>query len=328
MSFSSKFLALALFVVAQPGFAADSPIPAAATPPAPAAAPGSKGPIEVYLIGGQSNATGQGYVKNFPPGFKPDERVLLFHSGGRSLHGALPSNVWHVLAPASEDPSRFGMEIGFGNRLQELRPDRKIALIKHATSGTNLYTQWNPGPDATDPTKWGPQFKIFADTVDAGLKALRDDGYVPTVKGMLWHQGENDGNRPDTANAYATNLTHFIERVRAQYGTPDMCFVLGTILPQPNYPAPTPPNTEIVRQAQFNLAQNSGSPLAVKGVFTVVTDKMTRRADDPGISPALSHDYLHLSSAANLEMGQLMADEVNAYLVSRESEPPIEHHSP
>lgn len=36
--------------------------------------------INVILIGGQSNATGQGYVKNLPACFKTDERVLLYYS--------------------------------------------------------------------------------------------------------------------------------------------------------------------------------------------------------------------------------------------------------
>jgi len=30
------------------------------------AATGAAAPVEVYLLGGQSNATGQGYVKNLP----------------------------------------------------------------------------------------------------------------------------------------------------------------------------------------------------------------------------------------------------------------------
>ncbi len=38
-------------------------------------------PIDVYLIGGQSSANGQGYLKNLPKNFAQDARSLLFHSG-------------------------------------------------------------------------------------------------------------------------------------------------------------------------------------------------------------------------------------------------------
>jgi hypothetical protein len=36
--------------------------------------------IDVYLIGGQSNATGQGYMKNIPPDFEIDKSVKFFYS--------------------------------------------------------------------------------------------------------------------------------------------------------------------------------------------------------------------------------------------------------
>jgi len=45
-------------------------------------------PIDVYLIGGQSNATGQGYMRSLPSVFKIDARVLFFHSGYPSLKAA------------------------------------------------------------------------------------------------------------------------------------------------------------------------------------------------------------------------------------------------
>jgi len=87
-------------------------------------------PVDVYLIGGQSNATGQGYMANLPQGVAPDQRVMLFHSSGHLKSGAEP-NTWIPLRQASESPDRFGPELGFGNRLQQLQPDRKIAIIKH-----------------------------------------------------------------------------------------------------------------------------------------------------------------------------------------------------
>ena len=156
----------------------------------PAVAPAA--PVEVYLIGGQSNATGQGYLKNLPADFKINTDVLLYHSGAPHLRPTERADTWHKLAPASESPDRFGVELTLGNRLAALRPGRTIALIKHAHSGTNLHTQWNPGADASDRAHWGPQFTIFVDTVEAALKALRERGDEPVIMGMVWHQGESD----------------------------------------------------------------------------------------------------------------------------------------
>jgi hypothetical protein len=175
-----------------------------AEPPA-----GSAGPIDVYLIGGQSNATGQGYMSNLPNDFTINLNVLLFNSGSPHLDSGAAPLTWVPLRQASESPDRFGPELGFGNRIQELSPGKKIALIKHAHSGTNLYGQWNPGHDASDEAHWGEQFKALVDTVSAGMKALRDQGYQPNLRGMIWQQGESDIDNGH-ARAYGRNLAHFI----------------------------------------------------------------------------------------------------------------------
>jgi hypothetical protein len=49
------------------------------------------------------------------------------------------------------------------------------------------------------------------------------------VRGMGWMQGEADATVESWALAYEDNLTHFIGRVRDQYGTPDRPFSLGLI---------------------------------------------------------------------------------------------------
>jgi hypothetical protein len=300
-----------------------------------ATATASAAPVEVYLIGGQSNATGQGYTKNLPPGFKINTDVRLYHSGAPHLRGVEPADTWHALAPASESPDRFGVELTLGNRLAELRPGKKIAIIKHAHSGTNLHTQWNPGADANDRAHWGPQFVTFVETVEAALKALRDRGDEPVIMGMVWHQGESDsgGGRgaragadakagapaanapatpppaPNTTNAenYGKNLTHFIARVREQFHAPDMPFVYAMI----TRPAAAGPGRDIVRQTLRDLDQNSGSPRAVRGAFVVQTDDLPRRKDDPGTP--YPNDDEHVGTPGMLTEGTRMAEALNAH---------------
>jgi hypothetical protein len=274
--------------------------------------------VEVYLIGGQSNATGQGYVRNLPAGFTINQAVQLYHSGSPHLKGTEPANEWHPLAPASESPDRFGVELALGDRLQELRPGHRIALIKHAHSGTNLHTQWNPGADAADRAHWGPQFTIFVETVEAALKALRERGDEPVIMGMVWHQGEADsGGRGDagsTVNAenYGKNLAHFIARVREQFHRPDLPFVFALI----TRPAAAGPGRDIVRQTLRDTDQNSGSPRAVRGAFIVNTDDLPRRKDDPG-TPYPADDE-HIGTPGMLTEGQRMAEALHASLSGSE----------
>ncbi|HWA10659.1 MAG TPA: sialate O-acetylesterase [Opitutaceae bacterium] len=269
-------------------------------------------PVEVYLIGGQSNATGQGYVKNLPAGFVVDSRVMLFHSGPPHLHGAGPANAWHELQPASESPDRFGPELGFGNRLQQLRAGKKLALIKHAHSGTNLFAQWAPGENADDRAHWGPQFTLFVDTVEAGLKALRERGDEPVIMGMIWHQGEADADRGGAvADAYAENLTHFIARIREQFHAPALPFIYALITRPPE----KGPARDLVRQAQRDLAESSKSGHAVRGAVMIDTDDLSRRAEDPGTP--YPKDQEHIGSAGMLTLGMRMADAMNRQLEHR-----------
>jgi hypothetical protein len=90
-------------------------------------------PIDVYLIGGQSNATGQGYMVNIPEDFSINTAVLFFYSDG--LGGGGVSMQWGPLCQASESPDKFGVELSMGSALKKQYPDHAIALIKHA-----LYT--------------------------------------------------------------------------------------------------------------------------------------------------------------------------------------------
>ena len=99
--------------------------------------------IDVYLVGGQSNATRQAYVKNIPASFKIDTRVRIYYS--RFLNKGEGSEQWNPLCQASETKNKFGIELSLGTKLQSLYPKPQIALIKHALSGSNLYQQWNPG---------------------------------------------------------------------------------------------------------------------------------------------------------------------------------------
>lgn len=267
--------------------------------------------IDVYLIGGQSNATGQGYLRNLPPDFKIDTQVLLFNSGRPHLNSGAEPLTWVPLRQASESPDRFGPELGFGNEIQKLYPDRKIALIKHAHSGTNLFSQWNPGADANDTAHWGAQFTTFVETVDKGLQGLRDQGYTPVIRGMIWHQGENDAYGGPNSDNYGKNLAHFIARVREQFHAPEMLFVYAYILPS-DKTAVTYPGRSTVQQAEHDVAEGSGSPLAVKGARIVATTDLGYRANDPSMTGNLANDYIHIGTPGQLLLGQRMADAMKA----------------
>lgn len=265
--------------------------------------------IDVYLIGGQSNATGQGYIINMTGDMKVDSSVLLFHSGRPHLNSGHVPYTWQALHQASESPDRFGPELSFGTTLHQLRPASPIAIIKHAHSGTNLTQQWNPGKNSRDTIHWGVQYREFVHTVMAGLDSLERRGYTPAIRGMLWQQGESDADLGDSVSrAYGQNLKHFIKRVRQQFHAQHMLFVLGYVYPPPN----RGPYISNVRQAEHNIAENAHTKLSVKGVFVVPTDDLSQRADDP--HTPYPKDRLHFGTSGTWQLGKRMADTINYYL--------------
>ena len=185
--------------------------------------------VDVFLLGGQSNAAGRGAVSEVPdPSALQNTNIMLYHSA--SMNSGQPARQWTTLRPASNSAGYFGPEIGFGNRMTELYPDRQIAIIKHAVGGTNLGADWNPGVGTGDADHFGPQYATFVETVNDGISSLIAQGYVPVIRGMLWQQGERDARDSSFGPAYDRNLSHFIRRVRAQFDAPSMSFVYGLTL--------------------------------------------------------------------------------------------------
>lgn len=95
--------------------------------------------INVYLIGGRSNATGQGYLVNMPNNFEIDTTVLIYYS--HFLRGGGIAETWQPLCHASEKPDKFGVELSLGTELKKISGGKEVAIIKHALSGSNLYNQ-------------------------------------------------------------------------------------------------------------------------------------------------------------------------------------------
>lgn len=263
--------------------------------------------IHVVLVGGQSNATGQGYIKNLPEGFKTDSSVLFFYS--KYLNGLREKETWVPLSNASENAGKFGPELGLGNELARLKPGENIAFIKHALSGSNLFSQWNPGESPADSANFGPEFKKFVDTVNKGMEALKEQGYTPVIKAMTWQQGEADARDNagmEVSRAYEENLQHFIRRVREQFQVPEMIFVYGYVIP---VPLPRFTGREEVREAQRNIDANSGNTASVEKAFVVETDDLPLRSTEPN-SPH-PEDVVHFNTLGMLELGKRYAIKIN-----------------
>lgn len=193
---------------------------------------------KVFLLGGQSNMAGVGgHTTDKPipsPYDQPQTEVKFWNNGWVNLQSGF-----------GFQPGEFGPEVTFGYTLHNtVFPNDDVYLVKYGVSGTNLAVDWNPNGT-------GPCYNTFKANVNAALENLRSQNLSPIVAGMIWMQGESDTVKATDANAYAGNLTTLIGKVRSDFATPNMPFVIGRILADDDLLYTE--NAEIVRAAQQSV---------------------------------------------------------------------------
>jgi cysteine-rich repeat protein len=254
-------------------------------------------PVEVFILGGQSDAVGFGSMASqLPPELQaPQTDVRFWFDEGPIFALFDPSffiDSGNAFVPLhfQSDPSRFtfggpidgfGSEITLGRVLADSRPVA-VAIVKVAVNGASLAVDWNP---ATADSLYE---QMMVDVAGA-LAALAGGGDSGHVAGFFWVQGATDAGNGAQASAYQTNLTSFIQRLRTDFAAPNMPFLLARL-----HVGYSLAFTGVVRTAQANVAAT------VARTATIDTDDLPLLADDA-----------HLSGPAQLTLGRRFA---NAYL--------------
>ena len=214
-------------------------------------------PIDMYLIGGQSNASGYSVVKNVSGEFSnimyigETEKLL---DGTNSYYNTLDNFSTYkkyVTVGYGASSNKIGPEFGMAKQLdQHYGGEKKAIIFKSAAGGTSirniksnlsgLYGNWYPRsmwetgftPDPSV-SATGVQYKNFVDNFRTVYNTLKENGYSPKVRGMAWMQGEEDLGY---ANEYKTLIKAFINDIREDIAgiTGDdtdllMPFVIGEI---------------------------------------------------------------------------------------------------
>jgi hypothetical protein len=227
---------------------------------------------KVVLLGGQSNMDGRGATSGLPAALQsPQPNVLLFEGS--------------TLAPLEPSGADFGPEITFGHTIADALPSDKFALIKHAASGTDLHTDWDPAAGGT--------YSTFRTRVTNGLAALQSGGNTTEIVGMLWTQGERDAKDNRTTAQYEADLTEFIGDVRTRYGA-DLPFFVSQL-------SSLQTNISAAQLAEIRPAQANVAAVDVH-TYLITTDTFGMQGDN-----------LHFDAAGQQSLGQAFAD---AYIAS------------
>ncbi len=202
-----------------------------------------KGEINVWLIGGQSNAAGYGQGlsaeqaldSRYTNGF---DNVLYYGYSERWQTGFTP-----VKAGFGYTSSTSGAELGIAEILGNT--GEMNAVIKYAQGATALYpvttgdaainygTWTSPSyiskySVSTDGNKTGLLYVNFINTVKSAIAELERMGYTPVIKGMWWMQGEEETYNGG-ASSYAEMLTLLSGDIRTDLGAANMPFIVGKV---------------------------------------------------------------------------------------------------
>jgi hypothetical protein len=224
--------------------------------------------VWVFILAGQSNMAGRAFVE--PMDTLPDKRILTIDKEGRLIYAKEPLHFY--------EPNLTGLDCGlsFGKTLIKSIPDSiSILLIPTAVGGSSV-EQW-----IGDSTHRSVKLLTnFRDKVGIAKK-------YGHIKGILWHQGENDAN-PNNIPQYKSNLTLLFKTFRTITGNESLPILIGEL----GSFSSDHENWSLINE-QIKEYANIDSNTAIIS---------TSDFQDIG-------DKVHFNSAGQRIMGQRMADE-------------------
>jgi alpha-galactosidase len=224
----------------------------------------AKSPVKVFILAGQSNMEGHGFIAAEPKrnGGTGSLEFLVKDAATakRFAHLVDAAGKWRkrddvwIFYLDRQGPltvgygarqEMIGPELGFGWVLGDAL-DEPVLLIKTAWGGKSLAIDFRPPSagkppyslgakaDATiaqDPAILGKYYRETLALTKAALAKIKDlvpgsDGrYV--LSGFGWHQGWNDRINDKFNAEYESNMAHFIRDIRKDLGAPALPFVIA-----------------------------------------------------------------------------------------------------
>ena len=231
--------------------------------------------FHVFVLMGQSNmagfaATEAGDESIVPNVLKiPTIGSMNWVASAHPLHNRLSSD-------------RFGLGLPFASKYIVNNPGVNVGLIPVAFGGAPI-SQLNKGT------------AVYNDALEKIQFAVQ----TGVLKGILWHQGENDTVSTTLANGYQAKLDKLVDDIRADSGIGDLPFVVGNLA---EFYGTGPDHNAPARVALINT------------VRTTLTNLPSRKTDtgfvsSTGLSAEESHQ-VHFNRASLITLGKRYADKI------------------
>ncbi|KAK4274655.1 hypothetical protein QN277_017846 [Acacia crassicarpa] len=226
----------------------------------------------IFILAGQSNMAGRGGVANFS---LPWDGVVPPECRQNPSILRLSAGLDWVEAeePLHKDidvtkTNGIGPGMPFANRILEKKPEVGVVGLVPCAIGGTNISEWERGRE------------LYTHMMRRAQASVRDGG---TISALLWYQGESDTLNVADAQSYGSRLRKFFSHVRADLQSPLLPIIQVALASGQG------PYVETVREAQLGM------------------DLLNLRTVDAKGSP-LEPDGLHLSTPAQVHLGQMMAD--------------------
>ena len=259
-------------------------------------ADGNNQKVKVFILGGQSNASGVASEEELKKNISNDKyleykegysKVYINYYNDNGNNKSL--GFTNVKLGQGYNKDYFGPELGMGEKLHELYPKETIFIIKYAWGGSNLHTQWD--------SEYGNIYKAFVKFVKESMEYLENKNYDAEIMAMMWMQGESDSSKKDALNYY-DNLLNMMSSIREEFkediNKEGMYFVDAYIASSPIWPY-----HNVVNEAKKNVCDLSDLNLCIDtNGEGLSTDK----------EPAGNPDLAHYDSLSELKLGHLFIE--------------------
>ena len=223
--------------------------------------------FHLYLLVGQSNMAGRGKIELQDKVAVP--RVLMLNK----------ANEWvSAVDPISFDKTIAGVSLGrtFGIEMAKVNKEVKIGLIPCAVGGTPI-------------RRWQQQGDLY----QAALKRAKIAQKDGVIKGILWHQGEGDSGKEETAKIYEAQLHAMVTAWRKDLGGVNIPIVVGEM-------------GRFYKRAKFKHL--------VDAALKALPSKMKHAAWVSAEGLEHKGDVVHFNAASYRELGKRYAAEMQALL--------------
>ncbi len=233
--------------------------------------------FDIYLMIGQSNCAGRGYMiesdtTDIIPG------VWLLNAEGRPEPAKAPFNRYSNIRK-DMSMQMIGPAAGFAPMMRE-KTGRNILIIQNAKGGSGLWEWQNEDPSSV----------TFLDsTLMRAVPALK----YGKLKGIVWHQGETDTSNGTAGDIYVSRFKQMIARLRSAIVVgEDVPVIVGEL-----------GQWEWEKKELINAFNNVTLPRlteVVPNCRKVESDGLECRSTD--------HSDPHFSRASNIELGRRYAE--------------------